>query len=62
MVLLCKGMCALFLPLSKDKGQCLVIHPCSGIPDWQFRQINHNGSQARISSVPPVIVHFTATY
>jgi len=49
-------------PFQKAGGQCPVIHPCSGVPDCQFRRIDHNGSQARIFSVPPVNVHITATY
>jgi len=39
MILVCKGTCGPLLTLSKGRDQFPVIHPCAGVPDWQFRRI-----------------------
>jgi len=53
MILQFKGTCAPLLPLSKSRGKCHVTHPCSGVPDWHFRRIDHDGSHKPISVLFP---------
>jgi len=57
-VLLCEDTCARCSPFQKAGGQCRHS-PCSGIPDWQFKRIDHNGSQARISCSPSNCTYHT---